>query len=271
MLSTDVFATVAARGGQPMPRPPGRSWKVGELAERTGLTVRTLHHYDAMRLLTPTGRTGSAHGSGHRLYTAEDVARLQQILSLKQLGFALEEVREYLDRADYDPREVVRLHLGRVRERVADLKRLEGRLSSLAESLEAAGAVSADQFLTTIDEMTMIEKYYTPEQLDQLKARKELVDEGRILQVQQEWVELIASVKAAIEARLDPADPKAQDLARRWFGLVNEFTCGDPGIARSLKTMYENEEQVAGMDVATMRPLTEFVGRAAASAGIKTP
>src|SRR3954451_9482376 len=101
-------------------RPPetaatGRFWKVGELAERTGLTVRTLHHYEAVGLLSPSGRTGSAHGSGHRLYTAADVARLQQILSLKQLGFSLEQIREHLAGADYDPRRVVRLHLDRVR------------------------------------------------------------------------------------------------------------------------------------------------------------
>src|SRR3954466_4629955 len=103
-----------------MPRRPpqtaatGRYWKVGELAERTGLTVRTLHHYDAIGLLSPSGRTGSNHNSGHRLYTAADVARLQQILSLKMLGFGLEQIREYLSRGDYDPRRVVRLHLERV-------------------------------------------------------------------------------------------------------------------------------------------------------------
>ena len=110
-----------------MPRTPagpdasGRYWKVGELARRTGLTVRTLHHYDAVGLLSPSGRTGSAHGSGHRQYTAADVARLQQVLSLKQLGFGLEQIREYLARADYDPRQVVRLHLARVRGQAAEL------------------------------------------------------------------------------------------------------------------------------------------------------
>src|SRR4051794_36397656 len=109
------------------PSDPGRSWRVGELAERTGLTVRTLHHYDAIGLLSPSGRTSSAHGSGHRLYTAADVARLQQIVSLKHLGFALEQIRDYLAGADYDPRRVVRLHLERVRGQAAELKRLEDR------------------------------------------------------------------------------------------------------------------------------------------------
>src|SRR3954452_24068121 len=107
------------------PARPDRAWKVGELAERTGLTVRTLHHYDAIGLLRPSGRTDSAHGSGHRLYTAADVARLQQILSLKHLRFGLEQIREYLARPDYDPRRVVRMHLERVRGQAAELKRLE--------------------------------------------------------------------------------------------------------------------------------------------------
>ncbi len=78
--------------------------KVGELAKRTGLTVRTLHHYDEIGLLKPSLKTES----GHRLYTAVDVARLQQVLSLRQLGFSLEQVRDCLDRPGFSPREVDR-------------------------------------------------------------------------------------------------------------------------------------------------------------------
>ena len=117
----------------------------------------------------------------------------------------------------------------------------------------------------------MFEKYYTPEQLEQLKARKEQVGEERIQQVQREWPELIAEVKAAMEAGLDPAHPKAQELARRWFALINEFTGGDPGIFNSLKSMYQNEDTIHGMDVAAMRPMMEYIGKAAAAAGIKMP
>ena len=73
---------------------------MGELAKRTGVTVRTLHHYDEIGLLRPSRHTES----GHRLYTAVDVARLQRILSLRQLGFALEEVRDCLDRPGFSPR-----------------------------------------------------------------------------------------------------------------------------------------------------------------------
>jgi len=253
------------------PAAPGRTWKVGELAERTGLTVRALHHYDAMGLLSPSGRTDSAHQAGHRLYTAADVARLQQVLSLKQLGFSLEQIREYLARADYDPRRVVRMHLERVRGQAAELKRLEDRLAALAEALEKAEIVSADEFLTTIEEMTMIEKYYTPEQLETLQRRREEVGEEVIRQAPQQWAEWQADVRAAMDAGIEPTDPRAQELARRWFALVSGFTGGDPGLFLSLKRMYQNEDTVHGMDVAAMRPGMAWIEEAAAAAGIQLP
>src|SRR4051812_41180548 len=63
-------------------------WRVGELAKATGLTVRTLHHYDDLGLLQPSGHTEA----GHRLYMKADLERLQQILGLRSLGFALDQI-----------------------------------------------------------------------------------------------------------------------------------------------------------------------------------
>ena len=117
----------------------------------------------------------------------------------------------------------------------------------------------------------MFEKYYTPEQLAQLKGRAEEVGEERIGQVQREWADLFDRVQTAMDAGLDPTAPEAQELARTWFGLVGEFTGSDPGIARSLSTMYQNEETVHGMDVAAMRPMSDYIGRAAKAAGIAMP
>jgi DNA-binding transcriptional MerR regulator len=68
--------------------------KVGELARRTGFTVRTLHRYDEIGLLKPSLHSDAGYG----LYTAADVARLQQVLSLRELGFAQKEVRDCLSR-----------------------------------------------------------------------------------------------------------------------------------------------------------------------------
>src|SRR5438445_7161375 len=102
--------------------------KVGELARRTGLTVRTLHHYDEIGLLKPSLHTGS----GHRLYTADDVARLQQVLSLRQLGFGLEEVRDCLNRPGFSPLEVIRLHVERLRAQIELQRKLCEQLEALA-------------------------------------------------------------------------------------------------------------------------------------------
>jgi MerR family transcriptional regulator, thiopeptide resistance regulator len=239
------------------------------LAARTGLTVRALHHYDALGLLSPSGRTPSDHNSGHRLYTEADVSRLHQILCLKNLGFSLEQVKEYLARADYDPREVVRLHLAEVRRRAAELGALASKLEALAGALDAADAVSADTFLETLEVMAMVEKYYTPEQLEQLKGRAAQVGDARIAEVQAEWPRLMAEVQAEMTAGTDPADPKVRELARRWVGLVNEFTGGDPGIFKSLRNLYANEDNVAGMNVPVMRPMNDYIGKAMAAAGVK--
>src|SRR3954452_5641517 len=128
--------------------------KVGALARRSGLTVRTLHHYDAIGLLKPSLHTGA----GHRLYTAGDVARLQQVLSLRQLGFSLEEVRGCLDRPGFSPLEVIGLHLERLREQIEMRRKLCERLEGVAAHLRAAGEVSADEFLRTIEVMTMMDR-----------------------------------------------------------------------------------------------------------------
>jgi DNA-binding transcriptional MerR regulator len=246
-------------------------WKVGQLARRTGLTVRTLHHYDRIGLLCPSGRTGSIHGAGHRLYTPADVARLQQILSLKMLGFGLEQIREYLSRGDYDPRRVVRLHLERVRGQADELRRLAERLAALADALDKAEVVSADEFLDTIEVMTMIEKYYTPEQLAQIEARKAALGEERIKELNAEWPKLFAAVGAEMEAGTDPADPKVQSLARKWYGLLDQFTGGDPGLFHATRNMYANEDQIREMDVKAMRPMFAYIQKAAAAAGIELP
>jgi DNA-binding transcriptional MerR regulator len=238
--------------------------KVGELARRTGLTVRTLHHYDDIGLLRPSLHTDS----GHRLYTEWDVARLQQVLSLRQLGFSLEQIADCLDRPGYSPLEVIRLHVARLRDRITMQRRLCERLEAVAARLETAGEVSAEEFIRTIEEITMIESYYTPEQLESLKARGEQLGPERIRQSQQEWADLIAQVRAEMEKGTDPAAPEVQVMARRWRELVEQFTGGDPGIERSLGRLWKEQGDTLaaqhGMEY-DPRGVSEYIGRAMAA------
>ena len=236
-------------------------WKVGQLAQRTGLSVRTLHWYDEIGLLTPSYHSES----GHRLYTPQDVVRLQRIVSLRQLGFALEEVRACLDDADFSPAALIEMHLARLREQIDAQQRLCGRLEAIAASMRTAETVSVEDLLQSIEGMTMIEKYYTPEQLEQLKARKDQVGEERIRQVQEEWPKLQADVQAEMQKGTDPTSETVKALARRWMALIREFSGGDSGIEDSLRTMYEQEQTIHGMDVAAQRPMREYVSKAIAA------
>ena len=211
--------------------------KVGELARRTGLTIRTLHHYDEIDLLKPSLHTES----GHRLYTAGDVARLQQVISLRQLGFSLEEIRDCLNRPGFSPLEVIRLHVARLREQIELQRGLCERLEVLAGLFRTAEEVSADEFLRTIEVMTMIEKLYTPEQMKQFEEVGKLVGPDEVQAVQEGWTALLAEVRANLD--LDPASPQAQDLARRWDELGERTMRGYQGFPELKQAIADNYKQ----------------------------
>ncbi|MFO0808194.1 MAG: MerR family transcriptional regulator [Gemmataceae bacterium] len=248
---------------------PFEALKVGELARRTGLTVRTLHHYDEIGLLRPSLHTES----GHRLYTAADVARLQQVVSLRQLGFSLDEIRDCLHRPGFSALEVIQLNVARLREQIDLQRRLCERLEALAERFRPAGEVSADELLQTIEEMSMIETYYTPEQLEALRKRREEAGpagEAAIKQGQNDWADLFAQLTTEMEKGTDPSDPRVQALEKRRQDLVNAFTGGDAGIAQSLTRMWtEQGDKLAarhGYDPKVM----EYLGRVI-EAGTRKP
>lgn len=106
------------------------------------------------------------------------------------------------------------------------------------------------------------EKYYSPEQLEYLEQRKRMVGQERIREVEAEWPKLMEQVRAEVEAGTDPSDKRAQELAARWMGLVEEFTGGDPGIARSVGNMWQQEESTHGIDTGEMQEMMGYISRA---------
>jgi DNA-binding transcriptional MerR regulator len=241
-------------------------WKVGELASRTGVSVRTLHHYDEIGLLSPSQRTAA----GYRLYTGADVIRLQQIKSLRNLGFSLEEIRRFLSRPDVSPERVLQLQIAHLKEQIELQRRLCERLETMARRWGTEETVSTEEFLQVIEVTNMLDKYYTPEQQEELKQRREALGDERIRQSEGEWKELMEQVQAEMDKGTDPADERVQQLARRWSGLVREFTGGNPGIEKSVARVWQEESTVAGIDTAGMRRMMEYIGRAMA-AGKKPP
>lgn len=107
---------------------PEEPWlTVGEVAKHTGLTIRSLHHYDQLALLRPSGRSAS----GYRLYSPADLTRLLQIQHLKSLGLRLEEVGAALDVEKFDAAGVLEDHITAVERRIAEEQRLLRTLHAL--------------------------------------------------------------------------------------------------------------------------------------------
>lgn len=126
-----------------------RHWKVGDLAKLTGLTVRTLRFYDQIGLFTPSGQTES----GHRLYNESDLSRLQRILSLKELGLSLEEVKSVLNDEQISPLEIVNLQMARIKEQIKLQQMLLEQLHHVSKSIQGKAPLAVEDFTELLQAM----------------------------------------------------------------------------------------------------------------------
>jgi DNA-binding transcriptional MerR regulator len=237
--------------------------RIGEVAAATGLTVRTLRHYDEIGLLAPSRRSEA----GYRLYADDDVRRLYRIVAFRRLGFALGEIGALLDGDGGDPRSVIRAQLERLEAEVALRERLRSRLTRLLVALDGADGAGADLFLEAIEGMTMAERYYTPEQLAKLEERRNALGEEGMRKAEADWAALIAEAEALRADGVAPTDPRASALAERWAALVEQFTGGDAGIHASLNAMYQTEGVERASRGTVSRELFAWMGEAVAARG----
>jgi len=141
--------------------------RIGEIAEASGLTVRTLHYYEEIGLLVPTARTAA----GHRLYGPETVERLYRICLLRQLGLPLDGIRAGLESGAADARTLMIDHLAALETRLVAEHRLRSRLVHLIRALSsneesqndaAPNDASSNEdttgdLLSVLEDMTMLE------------------------------------------------------------------------------------------------------------------
>jgi MerR family transcriptional regulator, thiopeptide resistance regulator len=225
-----------------------RLYRVGEFAALTGVSVRTLHHYDQIGLLAP-----SAHSaSGYRLYSERDLLCLQQILTLRYLGFPLREIRQLLRRPDFHLAASMQIQRDALRDRISELERIEAGLRRLIEGWQATGAWAWDlvaRAAATVEDglaqkgAGLMDKYYTREQMQRWEELGKLVPTEERQQIEQEWTELLRDVRASRAE--DPASPKAQELADRWDRAMANLTSSyrDRGFGDLLDAVGENYRQ----------------------------
>ena len=150
-----------------------REWKVGELAKMAGLTIRTLRYYDQIGLFSPSAHTDA----GYRLYNERDLARLQQILSLKELGLSLEQMKSVLAGDRVGLLEIVSLQISRLKENIRRQEKLMRELESVSSRMRRNESLSVEHFARLMQAMRMNHETYLDElqsgwnlHLDQLGA-----------------------------------------------------------------------------------------------------
>ncbi len=214
-----------------------KPYKIGELAKQTGLTVRALHHYDEIGLLTPTYRTSA----GHRLYQEKDIQKLQEIMLLQLMGFSLAEIKICLERKDFSFQEMAKSHLNRLQITIQSQKALCNRIEAIIEAINHQQALSLDSAIETIKAIVMYEKYYTPEQIETLKNRQSKMSKEEFAQGQAAWETLFKEFEVAFNAKKEVSDSSVIKLGQRANALIQEFTGGSPEMEKSLQKMYSTE------------------------------
>lgn len=107
-----------------------RTWRIGALARETGLTVRTLHYYDSIGLVSPSARTSG----GHRLYSDLDVNRLYIVVVLRRMGMSIAHITAHLAGSAWDLHSIARFQYAELDEEIATLGALRHRIEALLAS-----------------------------------------------------------------------------------------------------------------------------------------
>jgi hypothetical protein len=134
--------------------------------------------------------------------------------------------------------------------------------------MDRAEGASLDDLCHSIEAMTRMERHFTTEQLARLEERRAQVGTQRIREVEQAWAVLLPEVQAAMDRGADPLSPEVLALARRWRGLVEEFTGGDAGLEAGVRRVYAAEGERIRREHGKAVPtpeMFEYMGRALAA------
>ncbi len=222
-------------------------YTVKQVAKLAGVTVRTLHHYDAIGLLRPA----AVSPAGYRLYSDADLERLQQVLFFRELGFSLREIGRALSSPDFDRREALTMHR---RLLVEKRRRVHALIRSVDRSIAAMDGgedMSSSAMFEGFDESKLRE--YREEARRRWGDTPAWAESERRTAgyTQQDWQYIQAESDeinrglAALMER-DPAEPEAQALVGRWHALINDrfYECS-PQAFRGLGDLYVEDSRFA--------------------------
>jgi len=222
-------------------------YSVGQVADLTGVTVRTLHHYDDIGLLSPRGRTRT----GYRLYDGDDIDRLMRIMSYRELGLALDDIAAVLDDPGRDRVAVLREQHALLVRRLARLQRmvdavekeLEAEKMGISltpeERAELFGDWSPDEH-----EQEAEERWGTTAAYAESRRRVSGYTKDDWQQIMDEAARLESAMADVVRAGVAPATAQGMALAEQHRAQISRwyYECGYP-MHRGLGQMYVDDER----------------------------
>lgn len=218
---------------------------VKQLADLSGVSVRTLHHYDKIGLLKP----GLRSESRYRYYGSHEALRLQQILLYREIGLELSAIRDILDDPDFDVKAALEQHK-------RSLQQQRKRLKTLIQTVDQT-LLSLDEKHEKMNYKTLYEGFTSPEEAEayiteaQQRWGKDVVEQShkRLLQMSKdEWQELQAFGEQlyrqlASLADSAPNDPTVQELIALHFAFIGKHFDVTKDIYANLGAMYAEDER----------------------------
>ena len=194
------------------------SWKVSEVAKLAHVTVRALHHYDEIGLLVPSERLPN----GYRLYGQADLERLQQILLLRGLGFALDAIGDLLDAPDHDRLSAMRAQrevlAGQVKQTEAVIRAVDRVLKALQEGKTMSNEEmfeGFDSFDSGPYAEEARERWGDTDAYRESRRRAKQYTKADWARMKEESEEPAQALLALMQAGRKPTDPEAMDAAER--------------------------------------------------------
>jgi MerR family transcriptional regulator, multidrug-efflux activator len=221
---------------------------VKEVSELAGVSVRTLHHYDAIGLLVPSSVTPA----GYRLYNDADLEKLQQILFFKEIGFSLQEVKEIVDSPEFDRRKALKAHRELLLEKRERMDRMLETVDRTIRSIEGGTHMAKKDLFEGFD-LEKIKEHQAKygDEARQLYG-KDVVEaaERKVNGYSEEkWKEMhgvIADIYNRLAARMPfgPSDPEAQEAVAAWRQHITDhyYDC-TLEIFRGLGSLYVDDER----------------------------
>ncbi|WP_433579879.1 MerR family transcriptional regulator [Nocardia brasiliensis] len=227
MRDTDLMTRGArdapAGTGEPID-PDGAT--VGRTAALVGLSVRTLHHWDVIGLVQPSGRTWA----GYRLYSAEDIARIHRVLVYREIGLPLADIARVLDDPAADARDHLRSQRSQLVDRIARLQEMVGAVDRMLESFRSGIRLTPQQQVEIFGDQWRSEwveqagqRWGDSPQWAQYaeRAAHRSADDWREIAAETEQV--YADLAAAKLADIAPGSDAANTLAERHRALLSHY------------------------------------------------